>query len=125
MKWTGEEIDQVVGALCVTIELVGGRPLSDAATSAYIGALTEHDAAEVLRALKKCQLECRGRLPLGEVIDRIRKPARQAEVHNWDAEWKEASAGLREALGEMGPEGNTVRGFLGMPLVPADDAIAE
>ncbi len=60
----------IVESLGITAEL-SGTQLSGPALRAMAEELSVYDASAVLRALSRCRRELRGRLTLGEVIDRI------------------------------------------------------
>lgn len=62
---------ELLQALAVTMELVGGRPMSEAAAMAFASNLEEYPHQAVLQALKRCQREVKGNLAPADVIQRI------------------------------------------------------
>lgn len=60
----------IVKAVVVTCELTGST-LSEAGIEAMVEHLSGYSAAMVLKALHRCQLELRGGLTLGAVMDRL------------------------------------------------------
>jgi hypothetical protein len=61
---------EVVKAVMVTAELTGSN-LSEAAATAMVEHLSTYETPLVLAALARCQIELRGGLTLGAVIDRL------------------------------------------------------
>lgn len=122
MGWTDQEYLQVMAALSNTIEVIGGRPLSDPAMDAYLSQLQNEceDVPIVIRALERCQRECKGYLPLVEVLGRIPKEPERPE---WmDEDWSGNSlARFKEELAKRGPEADSIRKWLGVPLVGTTD----
>lgn len=62
---------ELVQALAVTAELVGGRPISEFAAMAFADDLSEYPHQAVLGALKRCRREVRGNLTPADVIQRL------------------------------------------------------
>lgn len=61
---------EIIKAVAVTAELIGA-PLTDGGLEAMVEHLSAYETGAVLDALARCQVECRGRLALGDVIDRL------------------------------------------------------
>ena len=62
--------DQIVEALAVVAELTGTE-LSQAAMRVMVEDLAVHPTGDVLTALDRCRRECRHRLTLADVLDRL------------------------------------------------------
>ena len=61
---------EIIKAVAVTAELTGAR-LSEGAVEVMVEHLSGYDTAQVLAALHRCQLELRGPLTLGAIMDRL------------------------------------------------------
>ena len=61
---------KIVQAVAVTAELTGST-LSEVAMTAMVEHLSAYETAAVLAALHRCQLELRGALTLGAIVDRL------------------------------------------------------
>lgn len=72
------EADKVEKALAVVLEVTGTR-LSDAAVSAILARLGDYDADKVVAALRRCMDECKHRLTLADILERIPGRAMGAE----------------------------------------------
>lgn len=58
-------------ALAITVEICGGTAFSPAAAAVISNTLAEHEEEAVLRALKRCMGEVKGRLSLADILQRI------------------------------------------------------
>jgi predicted DNA-binding protein YlxM (UPF0122 family) len=61
---------EIIKALAVTAELTGAN-LTEAGAEAMVRHLSEYETGPVLEALHRCQVELRGPLTLGAVMDRL------------------------------------------------------
>lgn len=70
MPWKPEEKDSVVKALAVVCELTGTQ-FSAAAQAVILRQLGTYQPKQVIAALERCSVECRGRLSLADVVSRL------------------------------------------------------
>ena len=63
-------LTDILKAVAVTAELTG-YPLSEAALDLMVQDLAEYPEPQVMAALKRCRQECKGRLTLHEIIQRM------------------------------------------------------
>jgi hypothetical protein len=75
--WEPSERDAVVKALAVTSEITGTN-LSEAAVAFMLQELSARPASRVVEAIRGCARECKGRLTLGDVIERLDHVDRKA-----------------------------------------------
>ena len=81
--------DRILSALAIVLDVTGTK-MSDSAIGVMAERLEREDDTAVLRALERCMEECRYRLTLADILDRLPGAARSA-----DAAWAEAvTAGL-------------------------------
>ncbi|MET0218055.1 MAG: hypothetical protein ABW205_09040 [Burkholderiales bacterium] len=62
--------ERILRALAVTCE-VCGTDLSEAAAQVIVDDLMQYDESAVLKALTRCRRECKGRLSLAAIIERL------------------------------------------------------
>lgn len=99
---------ELIMAIATTYYLVTGKNPDNALKNALIHELDQYDPAHVLHALNRCKRECKGFLPLAEIIERMPSnrpspseawgmiPKSEAESCIWTDE-------MREAYGVAGP----------------------
>ena len=68
--WSSEQHNEIVKALAVVSEVMGTE-VSPAAAQLMVGELSAYPANAVLKALRRCARECKHRLVLADVIERI------------------------------------------------------
>ncbi len=95
-------------AISVTAEMLG-YPLSELAIAGMARALREHPPADVATALKRCSRECRGRLTLPAILERL-----PGQAPGPDEAWSIASGAYDEVdtivwTGEMAEAFGQVR----------------
>lgn len=77
--WNSEQHDQIVKTLAVVCEVTGTQ-VSPAAAQLMVHRLDAYPAFAVLAALKRCADECKYRLSLADIIERIDDGRPNAEV---------------------------------------------
>ena len=85
--------DKLKSELAVTLELTGTK-LSDIGIEAILAELSAYPEAGVVEALKRCRRECKYRMSLADVIERM--PGRQLEA------WKMSDDALVDRAKEIG-----------------------
>lgn len=70
MNWTREQHNEVVKALAVAAEVIG-QGFSDAAAAAIVERLKAFEAGAVVKAVSRCMDECKGRMSLADIIERM------------------------------------------------------
>ena len=77
--------DTILAALTVTAELIGTQ-FSPAAYDAMLDELEQYPEKDVLAALHRCRRECRGRLALADILERLPGTSKMGP----EAAWNEA-----------------------------------
>ena len=62
---------QLIEAIAVTFELCGSTTLSAAAKNMMVSELEQYSDEHIVRALKRCRAEVKGRLSLSDIVSRI------------------------------------------------------
>ena len=66
-----EANSELIKAIAITVELLGGESMSPAAARIFAEELSSFPLNQSLKALRKCSREVKGRLTLADVISRI------------------------------------------------------
>lgn len=97
MPWNASERDEIVKALAVVCELTGAD-FSQPARQYFLQELGGYGAADVLPALKACARECKRKLSLADVIEKIEEKREKDKAASYWAMLSDESDLRRRAL---------------------------